>query len=96
MGSDNVFIRKIFSFYLFLSSRTRYVLVLDFIVLCLSVYLAYSLRLTFFIKQGYRHEMLITMLVFSFCVLASLLVGETHKIVWTRASIEEYTSLLKL
>lgn len=92
---NNVFIRKIFSFYLLLSSRARYVLGLDFVVLCLSAYLAYSLRLTFLITQGYIKELYITMLAFSSCVAASLLVGGTYKIVWTRASIEEYTSLLK-
>ena len=94
-GTNNVFIRKIFSFYLFLSSRARYVLALDIFVLCLSAYLAYSLRLTFLIEQGYRQEMLITALAFSSCVAVSLLAGGTYKIVWTRASIEEYTSLLK-
>ncbi|NLY14542.1 MAG: polysaccharide biosynthesis protein, partial [Gammaproteobacteria bacterium] len=93
--TNNVFIRKIFSFYLFLSSRARYVLALDFFVLCLSAYLAYSLRLTFLITQGYINELYITMFAFSFCVVASLIAGGTYKIVWTRASIEEYTSLLK-
>ncbi|NLV81585.1 MAG: polysaccharide biosynthesis protein [Synergistaceae bacterium] len=94
-GSNNVFIRKIFSFYLFLSSRARYIITLDFLMLCLSVYIAYSLRLTFFIKQGYIDHFLINMIAFSFCILASLILGGTYKIVWTRASIEEYTSLLK-
>ena len=35
------------------------------------------------------------MFVFSSCIVASLFAGGTYKIVWTRASIEEYTSLLK-
>ncbi len=94
-GTNNAFIRKIFSFYLFLSSRARYVLALDFLVLSFSVYLAYSLRLTFFIQQGYIQEMFIAMVVFSSCVTASIVVGGVYKIVWTRASIEEYVHLLE-
>ncbi|MEA4872063.1 MAG: nucleoside-diphosphate sugar epimerase/dehydratase, partial [Synergistaceae bacterium] len=94
-GTNNAFIRKIFSFYLFLSSRARYVLALDFLVLSFSVYLAYSLRLTFFITQGYVKELFITMAVFSCCVIGSFIVGGVHRIVWTRASIEEYTDLFK-
>lgn len=92
---QNVFIRKIISFYLFLSSRARYVLVLDFLALCFSVYIAYSLRLTFFIRYGYVEEMFITMAVFSACVTGSLLTGGAYRILWNMASIEEYTSLLK-
>ena len=94
-GSKNVFIRKIFTFYLLLSSRARYVLTLDLFMLCFSVYLAYSLRLTFFITQGYVKELFITMVVFSCCVIGSFILGGVHKIVWTRASIEEYTDLFK-
>lgn len=94
-GTNNAFIRKIFSFYLFLSSRARYVLTLDLFMLCFSVYLAYSLRLTFFITQGYVKELFITMVVFSCCVIGSFILGGVHKIVWTRASIEEYTDLFK-
>ena len=94
-GTNNAFIRKIFSFYLFLSSRARYVLTLDVFMLCFSVYLAYSLRLTFFISQGYVKELFITMVVFSCCITGSFIIGGVHRIVWTRASIEEYTDLLK-
>jgi len=94
-NTNNALVRNIFSFYLFIASRARYVLALDFVMLCLSVYLAYSLRLTFIITQGYIKEMFITMLVFSSCVVAAIMAGGTYKIVWTRASIEEYTSLLK-
>lgn len=94
-GNNNAFIRKIFTFYLLLSSRARYVLTLDVFMLCFSVYLAYSLRLTFFITQGYVKELFITMIAFSCCVTGSFIVGGVHRIVWTRASIEEYTDLLK-
>lgn len=94
-ATNNVYIRKIFSLYLFLSSRARYIIALDFLMICLSVYIAYSLRLTFFIKQGYIEHLLINMIAFSFSILAFLILGGTYKIVWTRASIEEYTALLK-
>ena len=94
-GNNNAFIRKIFTFYLLLSSRARYVLTLDVFMLCFSVYLAYSLRLTFFISQGYVKELFITMVVFSCCITGSFIIGGVHRIVWTRASIEEYTDLLK-
>lgn len=94
-GKNFTFTRNIVSFYLFLSSRARYVLALDFFMLCFSVYIAYSLRLTFFIQYGYVREMFITMAVFSACVTASLLAGGSYRILWNMASIEEYTSLLK-
>lgn len=94
-GTDNPYLKKIISSYLYLSSRVRYVISLDFILLVIAVYIAYALRLTVFLEQGYIHRFIVAMFVFSTCITSVLLFGGVYKVVWTRASIEEYTDFLK-
>ena len=95
MGERNIFARKFFSLLLLLSSRGRYVAALDYIFLCFSVYLAYSLRLTFILPPKYVPEMFMAMFAFSSTISIFLIMGGTYKVVWTRASIEEYTKMFK-
>lgn len=94
-GSESPLLKKIISFYLKLSSRGRYVISLDLVLLVFSVYVAYALRLTVYIQQGYLHRLFVTMFVFSTCITACLFFGRIYSIVWTRASIEEYTFFLR-
>ena len=94
-GSESPLLKKIISFYLKLSSRGRYVISLDLVLLAFSVYVAYALRLTVYIQQGYLHRLFVTMFVFSSCITACLFFGRIYSIVWTRASIEEYTFFLR-
>ncbi len=88
-------LRGILSLYLKMASRGRYVLLVDFVSLVFAVYLGYSLRVTFFIEQGYAGELLQTICIFSLCILIPLIWGGVYKVVWPRASVEEYTTLLK-
>jgi len=78
-----------------MASRGRYVLLVDFVSLAFAVYLGYALRVTFFIEQGYAGELLQTICIFSLCILIPLIWGGVYKVVWPRASVEEYTTLLK-
>lgn len=95
LGNDNRIIKGILSLYLKLASRGRYVLLIDLFSLALAVYLGYALRLTFFIQQGYAEEIVQTVAVFAPCVLIPLIAGGAYKVVWPKASVEEYTTLLK-
>ncbi len=70
-------------------------LFLDFISLALAVYFGYALRLTFFIEMGYAGELVQTIFIFSACILIPLIWGGVYKVVWPRASVEEYTILLR-
>lgn len=94
-GSESRLLKKLISSYLKLSSRGRYVITLDLILLMFSVYIAYALRLTVYIEQGYLHRLIVTMFVFSTCITACLFFGRIYSIVWTRASIEEYSFFLR-
>ena len=92
---ENRLIKALLSSYLKTASRGRYVLSLDFISLALAVYLGYALRLTFFIEMGYAGELLQTIFIFSACILIPMIWGGVYKVVWPRASVEEYTILLR-
>ncbi|MCW1713983.1 MULTISPECIES: hypothetical protein [Synergistaceae] len=92
---ENRLIKALLSIYLKTASRGRYVLSLDFISLALAVYLGYALRLTFFIEMGYAGELLQTIFIFSACILIPMIWGGVYKVVWPRASVEEYTILLR-
>ncbi|MDY9920650.1 MAG: nucleoside-diphosphate sugar epimerase/dehydratase [Synergistota bacterium] len=95
LQKDNRLIKVLLSIYLKTASRGRYVLFLDFISLALAVYFGYALRLTFFIEMGYAGELLQTIFIFSACILIPLIWGGVYKVVWPRASVEEYTILLR-
>lgn len=95
LGNDNKIIRGLLSLYLKLASRGSYVFLIDLFSLALAVYLGYALRLTFFIQQGYADEIVQTVAVFVPCVLIPLVVGGVYNVVWPRASVEEYTIVLK-
>ena len=92
---ENRLLKSLLSFYLKMASRGRYVLLVDLISLTLAVYFGYALRLTFFIQQGYAGELFQTILLFASCVLVPLIFGGVYKVVWPRASVEEYTILLR-
>lgn len=92
---DNRLLKCLLSLYLKMASRGRYVLLVDLVSLALAVYFGYALRLTFFIEMGYAGELLQTVFIFSACILIPLIWGGAYKVVWPRASIEEYTILLK-
>ena len=68
---------------------------MDFLCLIFSVYLAYALRLTFFISGGFRKEMFIAAAAYSVTVLLALYVGKIYAIPWPSASVEEYARLFK-
>ena len=95
MLKENCILKSLLSIYLKFASRGRYVLFLDFISLAIAVYLGYALRLTFFIDMGYAGELVQTIFIFSACILIPLIWGGVYKVVWPRASIEEYTILLR-
>lgn len=76
-------------------SRNRYVALTDIVFLCMAVYLGYALRLTFFIKSGYRDEMLVSMALFSSSVFLALYIGRIYNIFWPQASVEEYARLFR-
>lgn len=92
---DNRLLKCLLSLYLKMASRGRYVLLVDLVSLALAVYFGYALRLTFFIEMGYAGELLQTVFIFSACILIPLIWGGAYKVVWPRASIEEYTILLR-
>lgn len=95
LQKDNRLIKALLSIYLKTASRRRYVLLLDFISLALAVYFGYALRLTFFIEMGYAGELVQTIFIFAACILIPLIWGGVYKVVWPRASVEEYTILLR-
>jgi len=71
------------------------VLAVDFLSLLFSVYLAYALRLTFFISGGFWKEMAGSGLCFAVTITAVLWAGKVYMIVWPQASVEEYARLFK-
>ncbi len=95
MLKENCILKSLLSIYLKFASRGRYVLLVDLISLTLAVYFGYALRLTFFIEQGYAGELFQTILLFASCILIPLIFGGVYKVVWPRASVEEYTILLR-
>jgi len=88
-------IRRTVSIWLHIGTRNRRIIPVDLICLSISVYLAYALRLTFYITGGYREEMLRSLFLYVGSVLISLFIGKIYSIMWTKASIEEYLRLFK-
>lgn len=91
---ENRMILKCMNSFLRLASRGRYVFLVDVISLWLAVYMGYALRLSFIVDQSAVKTIIETMIAFPLCVIPCLIIGKVYSTVWSRASIEEYVSLL--
>jgi len=90
------FLDRLSSSWLKLGQRNGCVVVIDLFCLAAAVYLGYALRLTFFIAGGYRGEMLGSIALFSISVTCCFAAGKIYRIIWPRASVEEYAKLFRL
>ncbi|MEG1825273.1 MAG: nucleoside-diphosphate sugar epimerase/dehydratase [Cloacibacillus sp.] len=76
--------------FLWLGMRNRRVFVLDLFCLVFAVYAGFSLRLSYFIGRQYREDFILSAVLFAFIVALALLAGGTYRVLWPRASVEEY------
>ena len=83
--------QKIASAVLWLGMKGRRVLCTDFVSIAFAVFVGYSMRLSFLLNEtDFADSFFITALFFSLIIIAVLAAGQTYKVVWPRASVEEY------
>ena len=82
--------QKFLNSFLWLGLRNRRVFVLDLFCLVLAVYTGFALRLSYFIGDEYLYAFIESAVLFTFIVSLSLIAGGTYRILWPRASVEEY------
>lgn len=84
--------RKMLQMLIWLGMRNRRVMAVDFCCIAMAVFIGYSMRFSyFFLSLNDGEDFTWTLAAFSIAVLAALFIGKTYTVVWTRASIEEYT-----
>ena len=84
--------RKMLQMLIWLGMRNRRVMAVDFCCIAMAVFIGYSMRFSyFFLSLNDGEDFTWTLAAFSAAVLAALFIGKTYTVVWTRASIEEYT-----
>ena len=84
--------RKMLQMLIWLGMRNRRVMAVDFCCIAMAVFIGYSMRFSyFFLSLNDGEDFTWTLAAFSVAVLAALFIGKTYTVVWTRASIEEYT-----
>lgn len=87
---NRLFIKKIFSGYLKLASRRRYVILLDIFVLLFAVYISYAIRYSLRLDPAHAILLFRNSFTFPLCIVSMLLLGGTYRFVWPKGSIEEY------
>ena len=84
--------RKMLDLMVWLGMRNRRVMAVDVCCIAAAVFIGYSMRFSYFFigvedAAGFIH----TLVAFIAVIIGALFVGKTYNVVWTRASIEEYT-----
>ncbi len=84
--------RKMLDLMVWLGMRNRRVMAVDICCIAAAVFIGYSMRFSYFFigvedAAGFIH----TLVAFITVIIGALFVGKTYNVVWTRASIEEYT-----
>jgi FlaA1/EpsC-like NDP-sugar epimerase len=88
--NNRIFIKKLFSVYLRLASRRRYVVLLDIFVLLFAIYISYAIRYSLRLDPVHAKIVFQVALLYPLCIVSMLLLGGTYKFVWPKGSIEEY------
>lgn len=85
------------SIFLWWGMRNRRLVVLDFLSLVFSVFIGYSMRLSYYLGEDFRYfgDFLGIAAVFSLIILFSMTIGKMYTILWPRASIGEYVRLVR-
>ncbi len=85
------------SVFLWWGMRNRRLALLDFLLLTFSVFVGYSMRLSYYFGDGgqYFSDFVGTASLFSLTIIFSMTVGKIYAILWPRASIEEYVKLVR-
>ena len=83
---------KMLDLMIWLGMRNRRVMAVDICCIAAAVFIGYSMRFSYFFigvedAAGFIH----TLVAFIAVIIGALFVGKTYNVVWTRASIEEYT-----
>lgn len=84
--------RKMLDLMVWLGMRNRRVMAVDVCCIAAAVFIGYSMRFSYFFigvedAAGFIH----TLVAFIAVIIGALFIGKTYNVVWTRASIEEYT-----
>lgn len=83
--------------FLWWGMRNRRLAVLDFLSLVFSVFVGYSMRLSYYFGDSGRYfsDFVGTASLFSLTIIFSMTAGGIYAIIWPRASIEEYVKLAR-
>ena len=71
------------------------VMLMDFILLSLAVYVGFALRLSLLIPKRYIPEMLNVMAVYSSVMVLTFYICKIYKVSWSKSSVEEFSRLIK-
>ena len=71
------------------------VVVMDFVLLSLAVYVGFALRLSLLIPNDYVHEMLNVMVIYSMVIIFTFYISKVYKISWSKSSVEEFSRLFR-
>lgn len=71
------------------------VMLMDFILLSLAVYVGFALRLSLLIPKRYIPEMLNVMAVYSSVTVLTFYICKIYKVSWSKSSVEEFSRLIK-
>jgi len=65
------------------------------VLLAMSAYLGFALRLTFLLTPKFRHDFLVVAAVFSLCATLVMWLSGVYRVHWPQASVEEYARLVR-
>ena len=71
------------------------VVVMDFVLLSLAVYVGFALRFSLLIPNDYVHEMLNVMVIYSMVIIFTFYISKVYKISWSKSSVEEFSRLFR-
>ena len=71
------------------------VVVMDFVLLSLAVYVGFALRFSLLIPNDYVHEMLNVMVIYSMVIIFTFYISKVYKISWSKSSVEEFSCLFR-
>ena len=71
------------------------VVVMDFVLLSVAVYVGFALRFSLLIPNDYVHEMLNVMVIYSMVIIFTFYISKVYKISWSKSSVEEFSRLFR-
>ncbi|KEJ93532.1 polysaccharide biosynthesis protein [Synergistes jonesii] len=88
---------KLAKIYLWIGGRNRRLMALDLLLLLFSVFVGYSMRLSYYMGADflYLYDFLGIAALFSLMVLSSLTLCKIYSVFWPRAGIDEYFRLAR-